>query len=145
MSDKRVRCSVAAVVRREDGSFLAVRRPPDDRELPDVWGLPAVTLGAGELPEQGLRRIGTEKLGAQIQPTRFLGIKSADRGDHELILMDIEAQLVGETVPDVARATTSGTRYVEQLWTCDTELLRPAAAQGSLCSQILLEATQSSG
>ncbi|HEX6070343.1 MAG TPA: NUDIX domain-containing protein, partial [Longimicrobiaceae bacterium] len=59
-----VKCSVAAVVRREGapGEFLAVRRPPDDDHLPNVWGLPAVSLRDGELPEAALRRLGEEKL-----------------------------------------------------------------------------------
>jgi len=137
---KPVRCSVAAVVRRPDGRFLAVRRPPDDDRLPDVWGLPAVTLVPGELPEEALRRLGKEKLGVPLTPIRLIGIMSADRGDHELILMDIEAHLVsGE--PDVHAAETRATRYVEQRWSDDISLLEAAAAKGSLCSQILLAAS----
>ena len=135
-----VRCAVAAVVRREDGSssFLAVRRPPDDDRLPDVWGLPAVSLLPGELPEAGLRRLGEEKLNATLQPERFIGIRAADRGDYLLILMDIEARVAaGE--PDVKRASTLRTAYVEQQWTSDLSLLAEAARRGSVCSRILLE------
>lgn len=137
-----VKCSVAAVLRNPDDprEFLAVRRPPDDDRLPDVWGLPAVSLHPGELPEEGLRRIGREKLGTRIEPTRFVGIKASDRGEYELILMDIEARLEGPA-PSVARATTSATRYVEQRWTADLSLLLDAARRGSLCSQLLLEAS----
>lgn len=135
-----VKCSVAAVVRHPEHprQFLAVRRPPDDDRLPDVWGLPAVSLHPGELPEAALRRIGEEKLGTRIEPTRFIGIKSADRGEYELILMDIEARLAGAS-PSVARATTSATRYVDQQWTEDASLLLDAARRGSLCSQVLLD------
>ncbi len=133
-----VRCSVAAVVRRGDGRFLAVRRPLDDDRLPGVWGLPAVTISGGELPEQALRRVGREKLAAELEPVRFLGVRSADRGDYELILMDLEARLLsGE--PDVRRATTNATRYIDQRWTDDLSLLADAARRGSLCSRILLE------
>jgi 8-oxo-dGTP diphosphatase len=139
MAKQPVRCSVAAVVRDEAGRFLAVRRPPDDEHLPDVWGLPAVTLAGGELPEEGLRRVGREKLGAAIEPVRFVGIRSADRGAYELILMDIEARLSGSGQPDVRRASTAGTRYVDQRWERSPELLVPAAARGSLCARILLE------
>lgn len=136
-----VKCSVAAVVRRvgAPGEFLAVRRPPDDDHLPNVWGLPAVSLRDGELPEAALRRLGEEKLGARLEPTRFIGIKAADRGDYLLILMDLEAKVVtGE--PSVQAARTLGTAYVEQRWTSDARLLRDAAARGSVCSRILLEA-----
>src|SRR5690606_40432601 len=102
-----VKCSVAAVVRSpaHPGAFLAVRRPPDDDRLPNVWGLPAVTLARGELPEDGLRRVGREKLGVELEPLRMIGIAAADRGSYQLILMDIEANLQAGA-PDVNRAVT---------------------------------------
>lgn len=133
-----VRFSIAAVVRRADGHFLAVRRPLDDDRLPGVWGLPAVTIHDGELPEAALRRIGREKLGTELEPQRFLGVRSADRGEYELILMDLEAGVTGRE-PNVHRATTTATRYIDQRWTDDLGLLAPAARMGSLCSRILLE------
>lgn len=133
-----VRFSIAAVVRRAGGHFLAVRRPLDDDRLPGVWGLPAVTAQGEELPEAALRRIGREKLGTELEPLRFLGIRSADRGDYELILMDLEAGVTGPD-PDVHRATTTATRYIDQRWTDDLSLLAAAARMGSLCSRILLE------
>ena len=136
-----VKCSVAVVLRcaARPGEFLAVRRPPDDDRLPDVWGLPAVTLRTGELPEAAVRRLGREKLGADIQASRFVGVRAADRQDHLLILMDLEAELQsGE--PDVRAARTENTSYVEQRWTGSAELLCEAAVRGSVCSRILLEA-----
>jgi 8-oxo-dGTP diphosphatase len=136
--DKPVRCSVAAVVRREDGRFLTVLRPPDDDRLPDVWGFPAVTLEPGELPEQALRRVGSEKLGVELEPTRFIGIRSADRGEYDLILMDIEAR-IRSGQPDVRAARTSSTRYSDQQWTDDPSVLSEAARKGSLCSRIFLD------
>lgn len=139
---KPIRCSVAAVIRQPGGiPFLAVRRPPDDDKLPGMWGLPAVTLRPGELPEDGLRRIGHEKLGIRLDPIRFVGIQAADRGAYELILMDIEAT-IADGDPDVYAATTTATRYVDQRWATDVGILREAAAMGSLCCTILLEATQ---
>lgn len=138
---KQVKCAVAAVLRNpaNEREFLAVKRPPDDDRLPDAWGLPAVTLRDGELPEEGLRRIGREKLATDIEPARLVGIKSTNRGEYELILMDIEARLVGPE-PDVSRATTAATRYVGQQWTEDLLVLQEAARKGSVCSQVLLDA-----
>src|SRR5690606_33847207 len=120
-------------------SFLAVRRPLDDDLLPGLWGLPAVSLHPGELPEDAVRRIGREKLATSIEPTRFVGIQAADRGDHLLILMDIEAEVTGRG-PDVSAASTTGTAYVDQRWTDDPRMLTEAAARGSVCSRILLAA-----
>lgn len=139
LMSKPIKFSVAALVRRPgEPGFLAVRRPPDDDRLPDVWGLPAVSLAEGELPEAAVRRIGVEKLAAAVEPRRSLGVKVADRGTYTLVLMDVEADLVsGE--PDVAEATSSATRYVDQCWTDDLGILRQAAAKGSLCAQIVLD------
>ena len=142
MDSNRIKYSVAAVIRRAPGEaeFLAVKRPPDDDRLPDVWGLPAVSLRPGELPEAGLRRVGREKLGVELEPVSLVGIRAADRGDHELILMDVEAIVVsGEA--RVEAATTTATRYVEQRWTPELSLLRDAARRGSLCCRILLDAS----
>lgn len=134
------RYAVAAVVRRPKDSqqFLAVKRPPTDDELPSVWGLPAVTLEPGELPEQGIRRVGTTKLTTDIEPVRFVGARAAKRDTHELILMDIEARLLGSP-PSVIDAHPDGTKYIDQRWTKNLTLLRKAAREGSLCSQILLD------
>lgn len=137
---KTTRYAVAAVVRPTDDphQFLAVKRPPTDDELPNVWGLPAVTLEPGELPEDGLRRVGKTKLATEIEPVRFVGARVAERDTYELILMDIEAHLTGPS-PSVHEAHPEGTKYVDQQWTEDLRLLREAAQQGSLCSQVLLE------
>lgn len=140
MTGKAIRCSVAAVVRREAGGpLLAVRRPLDDDSLPGIWGLPAVTLKEGELPEEGLRRLGVEKLNVTLEPRRLIGIKAADRHSCQLILMDIEAVVV-EGTPAVRAATTDATRYIEQQWVEDLGIFAEAAANGSVCAQVLLEA-----
>ena len=55
-----------------------------------------------------------------------------------LFLMDIESKLVGDP-PDVSKATTTGTKYVDQQWTSDYSVLKEAASKGSLCSQIFLD------
>lgn len=139
--EKPVKCSVAAVVRSAGhaGAFLAVQRPPDDDRLPDVWGLPAVTLQPGELPEAAVRRLGIEKLGVPLRATRFVGIRAADRHDYLLILMDLEAEVLsGE--PNVLAAESDATVYVDQRWTTDATLLVEAAQRGSVCSRILLDA-----
>ena len=137
---KPIKCAVAAVVTGpEDGQFLTVKRPDSDESLPGVWGLPAISLSPGELPEAGLLRLGREKLGVELQAVSMVGIRHADRGNYQLILMDIEARVVGGE-PSVRRATSSATRYVDQRWISDPSLLREAARGGSVCSRILLEA-----
>lgn len=121
-----------------ENEVLAVKRPADDDNLPNVWGLPAVSVKDGELPEDAVKRVGVEKLATEIKPVSYIGVMRADRGDYELILMDIKAELVGNE-PSVQNATTTGTKYIDQKWTDDYSIFKDAATKGSLCSRILLE------
>lgn len=136
----RIKCSVAVYLLnpKNEKEFLAIKRPSDDDALPNLWGLPAVTLKQYELPEQAVIRIGIEKLNTIIEPVSFLGIKSANRKSYKLILMDIKAKLIGHE-PVVADSKTKNTKYVDQKWTSDLSLLKESASKGSLCSQILLD------
>ena len=137
---KPVKFSVAAVIKNPSNleEILAVKRDPNDESFPGVWALPAVTLKAGELPEDAVRRIGNEKLATKIKPVSTIGIRSADRGDYESILMDVEAKLVGKE-PSVKDAVTQGSKYVGQKWTSDYTIFIEAAKKGGLCDRIYLE------
>lgn len=137
---KPTKFAIAAILMdsKDANEILAVKRPPNDESLPDVWGLPAVTVKDGELPEDAVRRLGVEKLSTKIEPISYIGIKRADREKYELILMDIKAELKG-VEPSVKNATTTGTKYVDQKWTNDYVIFKEAAEKGSLCSRILLE------
>ena len=138
-SMKPAKHSVAVVVRGEDGTFLAVRRPDDPRDpLGGLWGLPAITLRDGEDEPDAVVRAGRAKLGVDLAVGRKLGEKTADRGDYVLTLSDYEARVVSGT-PAVPQADATMTQYVAAMFTDDPWLLREAAARGSLCAQIFLE------
>jgi ADP-ribose pyrophosphatase YjhB (NUDIX family) len=116
------------VVESPEGVLL-VRRPEDDERLPGEWGLPAVTLAAGESDEDGVRRAGRDKLGVELRPLRSIGADAT--------MTDWEAELVhGEpAVPQPG----AHTQYAELRWAEPSELV-PAARRGSLCSRVLLRA-----
>ena len=59
-----IKQSVSFVIRR-GAEILVVLRPPDDLELPSVWGLPAASLRAGESWEDAVVRAGREKIGSR--------------------------------------------------------------------------------
>lgn len=132
--------SIAVVILNPDNpsEFLAVKRPPDDDSLPNVWGLPAFTVKNGELPEEVVKKIGFEKLATDIEAVSFIGIDSIERDTYVLILMDVQAKLKGPQ-PSVGKATTSATKYVDQQWTDNYDILKEAASKGSLCTRIFLE------
>ena len=121
----------------DKSKILAVKRPANDDSLPNVWGLPAVVVKEGELPEDAVRRLGIEKLSTKIKPISYIGILRDMREDYELILMDIKAELEGDE-PSVHDASTTGTKYVDQQWTSDYSVFKDAAHKGSLCSRLIL-------
>lgn len=137
---KRVDYVVAVIVTSKDkpGEFLVVHRPSDDPDHRDEWGLPATTLKAGELPEEAALRVCREKLGCEAAPKRFLGIMFQRRNSYDIFLMDVEMELINDTVPDVHKANTEGTAYVNQKWTSDPMDLTESARKGSCCSSIFL-------
>lgn len=135
---KPFKFSVAIALKNNKGEILAVRRPSHDDSLPNVWGLPAVTIRPSESPEEAAKRVGSEKLACTVEPVGFIGIKSAERKSFRLILMDIEAK-VATGNPQVTASQTTATKYIEQKWTNDISVFKEAAQKGSLCSQILLD------
>lgn len=137
---KLTKFSIAVVILNPENpsEFLAVKRPPNDDSLPNVWGLPAVTVKNGELPEEAVKKLGIEKLATEIEAVSFVGVDSAERDTYNLILMDIQAELKG-IQPSVAKASTSGTKYTDQQWTSNYDILKEAAEKGSLCSRIFLK------
>ena len=140
-SMKPAKHSVAVVVRAADGTFLVVRRPEDpDDPLAGLWGLPAITLRDGEDEQAAVVRAGRAKLGVDLAAGRKIGEATADRGSHLLRLSDYEATVVAGT-PSVPQADTSMTQYVAAMFTDDPTVLGEAAAKGSLCARVFLEAT----
>jgi ADP-ribose pyrophosphatase YjhB (NUDIX family) len=119
------------------GKLLLVRRPDDDESLPGLWGLPAATLSGGESEREAVRRAGRQKLGVEVEPLRPVGEASAERSGRRQTMRDWEARIVaGEpSVPQGGPAT----QYVDLRWG-DAADLRLAAAVGSLCARVLLDA-----
>jgi uncharacterized protein len=139
-SMKPAKHSVAVVVRAADGTFLVVRRPQDpDDPLAGLWGLPAITLRDGEDEQAAVVRAGQAKLGVDLAAGRKIGEATADRGSYQLRLSDYEATVVAGT-PAVPQADASMTQYVAAMFTDDPSVLGDAAAKGSLCARVFLDA-----
>jgi hypothetical protein len=122
-----------------DLPFLIVRRPDDPADpLARVWGLPAVTLRPGEDERAAAVRAGRVKLGVELAVGARIGEKTADRGDHVLLLADYEAVITaGE--PSVPQPDTSLTQYTACRFTANPADLAEAAERGSACAQVFLE------
>ncbi len=137
------RRAVAAAVRRDDGLVLAVRRPDEPgEELPGVWGLPATTLRPGESPEEGVRRVGREKLGVELTLLRTLAEGEQPRGGYTLRMTVYEASMAGEPRLPLRTPEAASTLYDAIDW-LPAASFREAADRGSLCCRLLVEASGS--
>ncbi len=129
--------SVSLAIYDAEDRLLIVQRPPDDEDLPDVWGLPAASLRSGESWDDAALRAARDKLGIEIDGIEWLHAGSQQRGDAGLEMRLARAQIVnGE--PDVPQPDASVTQYVAWRWGTGDELV-PGAERGSLCCRLLLE------
>jgi len=129
--------AVSYVIYNDDKTrVLAVRRPPDDEDSPNVWGLPAATINEGEESfKDAVVRSGKQKLGVDLRVVDFLNEGELQRETYVLFMKLYEAEIVrGE--PSVPQKF-GGTQYVDWKW-ANPEELRESASRGSLCSRIFL-------
>lgn len=134
---KPIKHSIAFVIYNHDRSkFLIVQRPSDDDDLPDVWGLPAGSLRKDETFEECVIRSGREKLGVELNISKFIGKNSIQRDTFILHLEEYEAEIL-EGEPQVPQAIRGMTQYKQWSWGQSSDL-KDAASKGSLCSQIYL-------
>ena len=141
MPAAELRRAVAAVVRRADGFVLAVRRPDEPgEELRGVWGLPATTLREDESPEDGVRRLGREKLGVELTPLRAIGQGEEARTGYALGMTVYDASMVGEPRLPAPGAAAGVTLYDGLEWLPEASFYE-AASKGSLCCRLLLAST----
>jgi ADP-ribose pyrophosphatase YjhB (NUDIX family) len=122
------------------GRVLLVQRPSDDEDLPDVWGLPAASLAPGESWEEAALRAGRDKLGVTLRMDAVLREGSLERAAYTLEMRLFAATIVAGT-PDVPQDVAGVTQYQAWRWGEPADV-EPAAARGSLCSQLLLVAAR---
>lgn len=135
---KPVRRTVAVVVFDSDDPdrLLAVRRPPDDEDLPGAWGLPAATLRSDETWEGAVRRTGRDKLGVSLTSIGMLRMGETSRRD-SLLHMRLYRARIEAGRPRVPQDAAGVTQYVDWSWSSPERLI-PAARSGSLCSRLCL-------
>ena len=134
-----IKRSVSFVIRdaEEPDRVLAVKRPADDEDLPDAWGLPAGSLREGESWEDAMRRAGREKLGVELDIGDVIGEGTLERASYSLRMRLYEARVVAG-MPLVPQPTPGVTQYAALAWQTG-EAFRPAASAGSLCCRLFLE------
>ncbi len=121
---KKIKRSVAVLV-RNDGNILTVRRRDDDDELPGIWGLPAGTYRQGETLDTLVERIGRDRLGVGFKLLNVLVHGTQDRANYRLEM-------------DLVEAAMDGLPFQTE-WRWDLpDALKSGQEQGSLCCDLAL-------
>lgn len=138
-TERSVRRAISFAVWRPGHAdeVLTVLRPPADTELPNVWGLPAGRVRAGEPWEDAVRRAGREKLGVRLDIGRELARGTRERRDYTLEMRLFQAT-ISQGRPSVPQPYPDLTQYVAWRW-AQADALKPAAEKGSLCSRLYLQ------
>ncbi len=132
-----VRAISYIIYNKDRTKFLAVKRPSNDKYLPDVWSLPAGIVKRDESDEDSVLRSGMQKLGVKLKIIKQLNEGEVERDNHFLHMKLYEVEIV-EGKPKVPQQVERVTQYQEWKWTKADEL-KEAAKKGSLCSRLYLE------
>jgi ADP-ribose pyrophosphatase YjhB (NUDIX family) len=117
--------------------LLTVRRSPNDRYFPSMWGIPAGTLRKHEGYEEAIQRTAKHRLGIEVEVLGERGTGASDRGTHVVEMRLYEARIVAGT-PQIPEANPEGHGYTEVQWS-KPEVLQPARDRGSLCCRLVDE------
>ncbi len=136
---KPVKRAIAFAIFRPErpDEVLVVRRPPDDEDLPDLWGLPAGSLRPDEDWADAARRAGREKLGVELTVGSELNRGTLERAGYTLEMRLLQAY-IARGQPVVPQPVEGVTQYTSWQWATRAALV-PAAVRGSLCSRLFLE------
>jgi len=143
MATKPRKHSVAVAIASplEPGKLLLVLRPPDDDELPGVWGLPAGSLRSGETAQNTVLRVGSQKLGVTLHAPVLLAVGEQERPNYTLTMSVFRAMMSGNPTLPSRDGDRSLTYYAAWVWS-DPAQLEEGAMRGSLCCQLYLQHRQ---
>jgi ADP-ribose pyrophosphatase YjhB (NUDIX family) len=134
---KQTKHAIAFVIWNTDrDNILAVQRPSNDEDLPDVWGLPAGSLRVGETFEACVVRSGREKLGVDVRIVGLIADGDIERPTCTLHMKEYEVEIV-HGAPSVPQPVEGITQYQHWKW-AEPAILTEAAHKGSLCARLFL-------
>ena len=136
---KEVRYAIFYVIKnpKDSSEILIIKRPEDDTDLPNIWGIPAGSVKEGETYEESIVRNGRNKLGVELKVGKLIGRGNLDRGGYILHGEEYEAEIISGVLK-VPQENGEGTQYQDWKWGT-YEDLREAASKHSLCSNLYLK------
>ncbi|MDP1706676.1 MAG: NUDIX hydrolase [bacterium] len=141
MESKSIKHSVAFVIYNQDHTkILVVRRPLDDDNLPNIWGLPAGSLKENETFEGAVIRSAKDKLGVEVRIVKLISEGEIERNRHILHMKEFEIEIQEGDIL-VPQSVSGVTQYSEWKWGQPGDLIE-AAQKDSLCSRLYLESVK---
>ena len=136
---KEVKYAIFYVIKnKEDPSkILIVKRPDDDVDLPDMWGIPAGSVKEGETYEEAIIRNGRNKLGVELKVIKLIERGNLDRGSYILHGEEYEAEIVSGT-PNDPQKDGECNQYQDWKWGTYEDLIE-ASKRSSLCCNLYLK------
>jgi len=134
---KEIKSAISYAIYNQEKNILVVKRPKDDKDLPDVWGLPAGSLKENESFEDAVLRSGKEKLGVTLKIINEINEGDIERENYILHMKLFEVTII-EGTPSVPQDYPDVTQYQEFKWGTADNLVE-AAKMGSLCSTLYLK------
>lgn len=136
-----IKKAVSFVIKNKKGDILLIKRPSDDVDLPDVWGLPAGTVKRGENWRKAVIRAGKEKLGVDLKVNNVINEGRLNRKTYILYLRLFDVSIISNQKPKVPQPFSNVTQYTACKWTTFKKAishLQETAPKGSLCCTLYL-------
>jgi len=133
--EKPTRNAVGLVLTNREGKILLVKRLPDDKDLPNMWGLPAGSGGATS------ESVASRKLGLDVSPGSVIAEGTLDRASYLLRMQLVSASADTEAVRMGSCPDGRDTYYIDYRWVPlegAIGFLRFSAFEGSLCSALYM-------
>ena len=136
---KEVKYAVFYIIKNPKNSseILIVKRPEDDNDLPNMWGIPAGSVKENETYEEAIVRAGRNKLGVELKVGKFIDRGNLDRGGYILHGEEYEAEIVSGDIK-VPQENGEGTQYQDWKYGTHDDLIE-AASKHSLCCNLYLK------
>ena len=134
----RVKHSVSLVIHPPDNTtlILAVKRPNNDSEFPDLWGLPACSAEKNESFESAAFRIGPEKLGVHLTVGSMIAEGTQGRSNYQLKMALFECTAPSKLIT-LSNHLPGKTCYTDWKWV-ELSYFNVSAQTGSLCCRLLI-------
>lgn len=132
---KEVKYAIFYVIKNPENSseILIVKRPKDDNNLPNMWGIPAGSVKENETYEEALIKAGKNKLGVKLKVGKLIGRGNLDRGDYILHGEEYEAEIISGT-PCVPQENSEGTQYQDWKYGNYEDLIEMASKHSLCCN-----------